>query len=398
MYHAQAFIQADTNTKNSIGGNMSVIQKFGRYLLYSAIIINTANAYEANIAISREVDRINFREVHAENNNQTIHLYTLPNTVENTPDNRYEEIKNHWFTYNEHQIYYQKQRLTNLDLSTLTLYMQYNYPYNGFMSRKISDVGIYAIDHKQGYYFSFAGATYMINVDKENFIPLNHVYAKDNQYVYFKGKRVPKADAASFQILDAAWGHPSDRQHYAKDRSNVYVRGKILSKADPKTFRFYTELGFSHDDQYVFFEDRILEGSDGATFEVISEMSSTTEALYARDQNQAYYGDKILTMADPKTLAGITLDLAKDHQHVYDRGKVVPNVDPTTFEVIGPDNSKFFKDKNHVYSIIYDNAPNTLKILKHIDVDTVEFGHYTFVNDKNGCYKVDGSKHPTCER
>ena len=398
MYHAQAFMQSKTNTKNSIGENMSVIQKFGRYLLYSSIIINMTNAYEANITISREVDRINFKEVHVNSDDQTIHFYSLPNTLENTVNSKPEEVKNYWFTHNDHQIYYKKQRLPNIDLGTLTLYMQYQYPYQGFMDKKTSDVGIYAIDNQQGYYLSFAGASYIINIDKESFVPLNHVYAKDKNHVYFKGKRITQADTESFQILDASWGHPNDRQHYAKDHENVYVRGKVLSKADPKTFRFYTDLGFSHDDQYVFFEDRILEGSDGATFEVISEMSSTMEALYARDQNQAYYGDKILTMADPKTLTGITLDLAKDHQHVYDRGKVVPNVHAETFEVIGPDNSKFFKDKDNVYSIIYDNEPNTLKILKHIDVDTVEFGHYTFVNDKNGCYKIDGSKHPTCQR
>lgn len=379
---------------------MKFSQKIGRYFLLLSIATNSANAYEANIAISEDVDRINFKPVlvNSDSQKQIIQLYTLANPFNNTSNQIVEDIKNDWFTYNDQQIYYNKHRLPNIDLGTLTLYMQYQYPYKGFMDNKINDVGIYAMDDQQGYYFSSIGITYIKGIDAASFTPLNHVYAKDKNHVYFKGKIIQEADAENFQILDASWGHRTNRQHYAKDLQNVYVRGKVLPKADPKTFKFYTDLGFSHDDQYVFFENQILEGSDGKTFKVVSEITSSTGALYARDKNQAYYGNKILTSADPETLVGITLEVAKDHQHVYDRGEIMPKIDAETFEIIGPSNSNFLKDKNHVYSIIYDNAPNTLKILKHIDADTVEFGHYTFVKDKNGCYKIDGSQHPTCQR
>lgn len=377
---------------------MKVVRLISKSLLFLIILIKIPHAYEADISISRDVARINFKQIGAYIDNQTIGFHELLKTKKINNDQTTGTFINAWFTQHSNQIYYQKQRIPNINLNNLILYMQDHFAYHAFMEKPTNDVGIYATDDQQGYYFSSTGITYLVDIDLKSFTPLNHVYAKDKNYVYFKGKRIKNADSQNFQILDASWGHRIDRQHYAKDLSNVYVRGKILDKANPNTFKFYTELGFSYDDQHVFFEDQIIENSDGASFEVLSEMASSTGALYARDKNQAYYGNKILTKADPKTLTAITLEIAKDHQYVYDRGEIMPNIDSQSFEIIGPGNSPFLKDKNYVYSIIYDHEPNTLKTLKHIDPETAEFGHYTFVKDKNGCYRVNGNKHNSCRR
>ena len=76
--------------------------------------------------------------------------------------------------------------------------------------------------------------------DNETFEVLNHEYAKDYRYVYYK--LMPNAynltiilegaDSKSFELLKRCTG-------YAIDKNYVYLVGKIVANKDPKIFKVY---------------------------------------------------------------------------------------------------------------------------------------------------------------
>lgn len=61
----------------------------------------------------------------------------------------------------------------------------------------------------------------------ESFEVLEDYYARDNDYVYYMGRKKADSDPKTFEILDLG---------YTKDINNVYYNGKKIEGADPKTF------------------------------------------------------------------------------------------------------------------------------------------------------------------
>jgi hypothetical protein len=79
-------------------------------------------------------------------------------------------------------------------------------------------------------------------------------YAGDGQVIWYRGKQIRGAEAASFRIL------PSDRMgeaadavsyHFARDRRRIYFEGQPIKDADPQSFVVIHQPGLGHDEYGV---------------------------------------------------------------------------------------------------------------------------------------------------
>jgi hypothetical protein len=74
-------------------------------------------------------------------------------------------------------------------------------------------------------------------------------YAGDAACVYYRGRKIRGADAASFRVmLQEEWEDPSDRRslHFARDKSRIYFDGQPIKQADLDTFVVLHEPGLGH--------------------------------------------------------------------------------------------------------------------------------------------------------
>jgi hypothetical protein len=65
-------------------------------------------------------------------------------------------------------------------------------------------------------------------------------YARDDETVFYKGKKVRGADPASFEIMTARQiedGLTSPSHHFARDRRRIYFDGKPLKGVDGESFQ-----------------------------------------------------------------------------------------------------------------------------------------------------------------
>jgi DKNYY family len=106
----------------------------------------------------------------------------------------------------------------------------------------------WAKDRDRAYYFSpskTAGNMWAIDsASLDAFEILQHgkfsEYARDREFVYYLGKRVRGADAATFAILPSdRMGEASDAYsyHFAKDGARVYFDAKPIKDADYASFQ-----------------------------------------------------------------------------------------------------------------------------------------------------------------
>ncbi|MBC9933033.1 DKNYY domain-containing protein [Chitinophaga qingshengii] len=64
-------------------------------------------------------------------------------------------------------------------------------------------------------------------IDTDTFTTIDTCYAKDKQYVLWRGKKLKKADPATFEALNF---------NYGRDARNIYAQDTVLANADYDTF------------------------------------------------------------------------------------------------------------------------------------------------------------------
>jgi len=202
--------------------------------------------------------------------------------------------------------------------------------------------GHYAIDDNSAYYLDEP-----FRVDKSTFTALNNNYAKDLSSAYFHSKKII-ADAKSFETINNEIGQIPDV--YAKDDQNVFFNGKKLDNSDSSTFKIIAgEFHiYSKDKQQTYLDDKIISNTGSETFEVLIYP-------FARDINNVYCIGNIIKKANPKTFKVLNKHYSRDDQNVYYSNweysvystKIINGADAQTFEVIDESNAK---DKNNVYS------------------------------------------------
>jgi len=131
-----------------------------------------------------------------------------------------------------------------------------------------------------------------------------NVYTGDIEYP--TGELLVGADPATFEMLLS--GNFIGRT-YARDAQHIYVQHLQISNADPATFAILNngDRGYSKDSQHVYLvatsasggllglNIMALEDADPATFEIMPEIG------YAKDANHVYHSGIIVPDADPAT-------------------------------------------------------------------------------------------------
>lgn len=165
------------------------------------------------------------------------------------------------------------------------------------------------------------------------FRALNFCYVTDGRLVWTLGGVVKDADAESFEVCDdgvnsldelrVPYGYGKDRSrvyhydydgtpnwvrkatpgtfqslndgHFARDHQFVFYGGAPLPGAKPDTWQ-KVEGYYSKDHQRIYYLNRHIKAADYATFEVVP--SGPGASLFARDQNNFYFNDEIVSAED----------------------------------------------------------------------------------------------------
>lgn len=124
----------------------------------------------------------------------------------------------------------------------------------------------YAMD-KNGTYIvdSVAHAIKNLNLIPKDFVTFKYGYTKDENHIYYCGKKIKDIDLNSFKIIN---------EDYIVDKSYVYIRGKKIENSDAKTFILLDSLYYAKDKNQVycfatgikhhFF--KVVKDADPATF------------------------------------------------------------------------------------------------------------------------------------
>lgn len=181
--------------------------------------------------------------------------------------------------------------------------------------------------------------------------------------------------------------------------------GRKMEYADAKTFKILKDGSYAKDKNNVYYEEKVVSEADPKTFEVLSDMigkdknsgyfeeikiqNSDTktfqkiENLYSKDKNNVYYNHKSIAGADATTFEIVDkkTNVAKDKRNFYRYDYRIPVKDYASFEQI---KGHFWKDKNHVY-YIYNMLDKNL-IMKGVDPKTAKAVGVWGVKDKYGCH------------
>ena len=214
--------------------------------------------------------------------------------------------------------------------------------------------------------------------NSDTFENLKFGYFKDKTHIFYDTGEgyviVKKVDVNSTQILST---------HYIKDRNGIYFSQLYKSSEivpltgfDIDTFKpiqntqnyeqyFKDKKGiyYNRDLGVLSPESSKIQGADIHSFIVLPQY------LLAKDRNNVYYEGKIVPDIDAQTFEVLDGGYYKDAYGVYVRGFTpLPNSDPCTFQLIGYKNQYewlgYAKDVNQVYyrdSIVEGADPATFQ-------------------------------------
>lgn len=216
----------------------------------------------------------------------------------------------------------------------------------------------------------------MFDVDRKTFKIISGSYAADKDRIYSGSSPIPNADLATFQVVDSDSG-------LSKDKEFVYSHDRVVEGADPDTFNVIKGTPYAQDKNGVYFGSTFLGQGDIAVL----------GKLYIRIGNRIFLGDVEVTSApDAQTFKGLSEFYAIDSQNVYFQGYTIPGADPNTFEFIKFDGDArlpppYAKDKNGVY--------REGQLVEGVDLETVEFISYYYFKDVSNVYwlteKIEGA-------
>ena len=230
------------------------------------------------------------------------------------------------------------------------------------------------------------------------------------------------ADPKSFVFIKdpPSIGRYTNTYELSKDKNHVYYENdfantEVLPDADPSTFKFIGMIGGGNlivgDKNNIYYwvnylsnkqgdENHLnfvqLVGADGGTFSLLRDASGQV-SYYAKDKNHVYFSEqhpndtvdnaiRIVTGADLKTFTAILPQnvstnryqydqslFARDNQHLFLSGLIVPGADPNSISQIngyasckscGFFNTDYLRDHSHVYleTNTQDGTPTLLPI------------------------------------
>jgi hypothetical protein len=198
--------------------------------------------------------------------------------------------------------------------------------------------------------------------DPATFERLNESFAKDINHVYFYNEILEDADPKTFRALD---------EDYSADSRHVWYRENKIEGANPQTFvapekndSLNFTIGLAHDDHDYYRQNNPLHIADMGSFRQI-------DGSWAVDRQNVYFigleahvGKDIVPIGDYSTFRVLNHLYAVDAKCAYYKNKVVEGADPKTFVVLDGGND-YGQDKNRVYYQDCGTTIRNLDALKH---------------------------------
>lgn len=242
-------------------------------------------------------------------------------------------------------------------------YPTYRYCYDDFyLQLKDADIktfkplnSVYSKDKNNVYFYSR-----IISADSKTFEVIDNLFAKDKYGIWYNGRKTKIENSNTFEIINSAI---KSEFHFAKNQFNVYANSNVkidkfsgyanlllpLKNSNPSTFTEINDV-WAKDKKNVYWFGRIYKKADAKTFEKISERP-LTEFDYARDKNHVYIANGITLK---KGLHGASFKIlnqfwAKDDFVVYflPSQRIMKSIDAKTFKVL--DENGKAEDKNFIY-------------------------------------------------
>lgn len=171
---------------------------------------------------------------------------------------------------------------------------------------------------------------------------LGFYYFKDNMT---KSDTQPQFAGKTFTVID---------QDYSKDTNYVYFHGIPILQSDPDTFSIIpsSQLYYSKDKNRVYLEEYTIPFADPNSFEIVND-----QWYWAKDKNNVFYKGRLLPEIDAASFEAIDY-VAKDRNNAYSSGNFLVGIDTASFTKLNE--SRFYQDKNHIYTsagvnhILYD--------------------------------------------
>lgn len=137
----------------------------------------------------------------------------------------------------------------------------------------------YSKDQERVYFRGYP----ILQADPKTFTSIKHshrfteeIYAKDQSNVYIERYIIPHADPATFELFNWDW---------AKDKNYVFYKGRHLPEIDVKSFEPIHYI--AKDRNHPYDQGNFISGIDGETFEEIPS------SFFYRDKNYVYSSDNV---------------------------------------------------------------------------------------------------------
>lgn len=213
----------------------------------------------------------------------------------------------------------------------------------------------------------------------------------DNKFVLYYESEVFKKfyktiDFDSFQILatNAETADDYASTIYFADKNYIYLQSAfcsfcILEDAIPKDFKIVDIKN-----GYTFSNGNYYRHSDKMPFDY--SKANYLNDYYAIADEKLYFGDTVLVEnVDLETFtiphSELIGNLGKDKNHVFFKGKIIPNADPETFKILETcldgtyylecDNAFYAKDKKQAYFV--RTISDEVKVIKTKSLDNFHF-------------------------
>lgn len=235
-------------------------------------------------------------------------------------------------------------------------------------------------------------------------------YYKENTIVFVQGanffslgaQKIKNVDYESFVVV---------AHNLGKDKNHVYFNEKVLEGAEPTTFEListgksdtkYPYYYYFKDSKRVYYFRTPITGANPITFQylwgdfskdktsifyqenkllasndAVFPIKNDTNGDYIRIHDTIYYKDLLVQTSHAKNFEVIAENFATDKKAIYFQNHLLNNIDPESFTIL---NSDYQKDKNHLYyktQMIPDSNP-----------DSYEFISTLFSRDKNNLYYI----------
>ena len=160
------------------------------------------------------------------------------------------------------------------------------------------------------------------DVKIKNFEKLGQNYWKNDNKIYYRDKKIENADIMSFKVLN---------EDYAKDKNNVYDGNESIGRGikDPETFEFFPNgiiygTLYGKDKYNVYYiKNKMLNCFDSSYFiyEVKRINKDKVEVLnnwFIKDDKNIYFEEKILEGVDYNTFEVLPNGNGKDKNRSYE--------------------------------------------------------------------------------